>query len=134
MKAVLGIGVAGDVMTISTEFDLQPDPRILPMLGEINLAQWRCLAELVDNGADGFLSMMRTGTAPVDPEISINLPMKDDASARVTVSDNGPGMEPGRLERAVRAGWSGNNPVDSLGMHFNPNASRTSESQFFLII
>ncbi len=24
-------------------FDLQPDPRILPMLGEINLVQWRCL-------------------------------------------------------------------------------------------
>jgi hypothetical protein len=31
------------------EFDLQPDPRILPMLGEINLSQWKCLAELVDN-------------------------------------------------------------------------------------
>jgi hypothetical protein len=103
-------------MSAPTEFDLQPDPRILPMLGEINLAQWRCLAELVDNGVDGFLSLIRAGQAPSDPEISVNLPMKDDASARVTVSDNGPGMAPDRLERAVRAGWSGNNPVDSLGM------------------
>lgn len=103
-------------MTAPTEFDLQPDPRILPMLGEINLAQWRCLAELVDNGVDGFLSMVRAGQSPADPEISINLPMKDDTSARVTVSDNGPGMTPDKLEKAVRAGWSGNNPVDSLGM------------------
>ena len=103
-------------MKAINDFDLQPDPRILPMLGEINLAQWRCLAELVDNAIDGFLSMMRAGTPTVDPEVSVNLPMKDDAGARVTVSDNGPGMEPDRLEKAVRAGWSGNNPVDSLGM------------------
>jgi len=103
-------------MSILNEFDLQPDPRILPMLGEINLAQWRCLAELVDNGVDGFLSMVRAGETPADPEISINLPMTDDPSARVTVSDNGPGMTPDHLEKAVRAGWSGNNPVDSLGM------------------
>jgi DNA topoisomerase VI subunit B len=103
-------------MSASNEFDLQPDPRILPMLGEINLAQWRCLAELVDNSVDGFLFMLRSGGAPIDPEVSVNLPMKDDPSARVTVSDNGPGMAPDRLEKAVRAGWSGNNPVDSLGM------------------
>jgi len=103
-------------MNTSSDFDLQPDPRILPMLGEINLAQWRCLAELVDNGVDGFLSMIRAGQTPADPEITVNLPMKDDASARVTVSDNGPGMTPDRLERAVRAGWSGNNPIESLGM------------------
>jgi hypothetical protein len=103
-------------MSATTNFDLQPDPRILPMLGEINLAQWRCLAELVDNAVDGFLSMIRGGEAPENPEILVNLPMRDDASARVTVSDNGPGMTPDRLEKAVRAGWSGNNPVDSLGM------------------
>lgn len=104
------------MVSTPSEFDLQPDPRILPMLGEINLAQWRCLAELVDNGVDGFLSMIRAGQVPADPEISVNVPIKDDASARVTVSDNGPGMTPDRLEMAVRAGWSGNNPVESLGM------------------
>lgn len=103
-------------MSVSNEFDLHPDPRILPMLGEINLAQWRCLSELVDNAIDGFLSMLRAGEAGADPEVSVNLPMKDDGSARVTVSDNGPGMTPDILEKAVRAGWSGNNPIDSLGM------------------
>ena len=40
-------------------FDLQPDPRILPMLGEINLEQWRCLGELIDNSVDGFISAAR---------------------------------------------------------------------------
>lgn len=103
-------------MSAPVDFDLQPDPRILPMLGEINLAQWRCLAELVDNAVDGFLSMIRADDVPGDPEISVSVPMKNDPSARVTVSDNGPGMAPDRLERSVRAGWSGNNPVDSLGM------------------
>ena len=99
-----------------TEFDLQPDPRILPMLGEINLAQWRCLAELVDNAIDGFLLVLREGGSLTDPEVLINLPTHDEGSARLTVSDNGPGMTAERLERAVRAGWSGNSPIDSLGM------------------
>src|SRR5262249_30462754 len=42
--------------------------------------------------------------------------MRADPSSRVTVSDNGSGMDPDRLEKAVRAGWSGNTPIDSLGM------------------
>jgi len=50
------------------------------------------------------------------PEISVNLPTADVPTARVTVSDNGPGMSPEVLEKAVRAGWSGNSPIDSLGM------------------
>lgn len=104
------------MVTKVTEFDLRPDPRILPMLGEINLAQWRCLAELVDNSVDGFLSGQRAGTAIANPEVSINLPMRDDPSSQVSITDNGPGMTPEVLERAVSAGWSGNNPVDSLGM------------------
>lgn len=39
-----------------SEFNLEPSPRVLPMLGEINLDQWRCIAELIDNSVDGFLS------------------------------------------------------------------------------
>ena len=42
--------------TSPSDFDLRPDPRILPMLGEINLDQWQALAELVDNAVDGFLT------------------------------------------------------------------------------
>ena len=98
------------------KFDLQPDPRILPMLGEINLQQWRCLAELVDNAIDGFLSAKRQGFVIAQPEVHVAIPTANSASAKVSVRDNGPGMSSKTLETAVRAGWSSNTPVDSLGM------------------
>src|SRR6185369_10634159 len=98
------------------DFDLQPDPRILPMLGEINLPQWRCLAELIDNSIDGFLFASRAGNEIRHAEVQINLPTADAPSARVTVRDTGPGMDADTLERAVRAGWTSNDPVSSLGM------------------
>ena len=98
------------------EFDLRPDPRILPMLGEINLIQWRCLAELIDNAVDGFLLANRQQKTVSNPEVHIAVPTADSLSAQVSIRDNGPGMSPEILETAVRAGWSGNTPVDSLGM------------------
>ena len=101
---------------MNQEFDLTPDPRVLQMLGEINLPQWRCLAELIDNAVDGFVHAARGGT-PVDmPEISAVLPMSDTDSARVVVRDNGPGMSFELLENAVKAGWSGNDPLSNLGL------------------
>jgi len=100
----------------TTDFDLTPDPRVLQMLGEINLAQWRCLAELVDNSIDGFMSAERLGNAIPNPEILISVPKIDTAAARISVRDNGPGMSSETLEHAVRAGWSGNSPVGSLGL------------------
>jgi hypothetical protein len=105
-----------NMASVKPEFDLQPDPRILPMLGEINLLQWRCLAELIDNSIDGFLQAKREGEHIDNPEVRISTPIQDTESAKITVRDNGPGMMPETLERAVRAGWSGNNPIDSLGM------------------
>lgn len=100
----------------SHEFDLRPDPRILPMLGEINLSQWKCLAELVDNSVDGFLEIIRAGKTPPHPEISIAVPTRDTPTAKVTVRDNGPGMSRDKLEMAVRAGWSGGDPTSNLGL------------------
>lgn len=101
---------------MSQEFDLTPDPRVLQMLGEITLPQWRCLAELIDNSIDGFVHAMRSG-APIEaPEISVTLPSADNENARVAVRDNGPGMSFESLENAVRAGWSGNDPLSNLGL------------------
>jgi hypothetical protein len=109
------------------ELDLTPDPRVLQMLGEINLHQWRCLAELIDNSIDGFSTAHRDGK-PIDcPEVSINIPTRDDDNARVVVKDNGPGMSIEILENAVKAGWSGNNPIANLGlfgMGFNISTAR----------
>lgn len=103
-------------MTASQDFDLQPDPRVLPMLGEINIDQWRCLAELIDNSIDGFLKESRRDTPTMNPRVDVMLPASDKDGAIVRVIDNGTGMTPEVLEHAVRAGWSGNNPIDSLGL------------------
>lgn len=99
------------------EFDLTPNPRILPMLGEIDLAQWKCLAELVDNAIDGFLMMAKGGSPPESPEVLIQVPMTDDRNAKVRVMDNGPGMTAETLECAVKAGWSGHDSIGHLGMY-----------------
>lgn len=97
------------------DFNLQPDPRILPMLGEINLAQWKCLAELIDNSVDGLMDMgLGPGAKP--PEVQIQIPLRDSPQAVVSVVDNGPGMSAEVLERAVSAGWSGNQPHGKLGL------------------
>ena len=108
-------------------FDLQPDPRVLLMLGEIDLDQWRCLGELIDNALDGFLNESRKGATIENPEVFVDVPTADTEGAIVRVRDNGPGMTPEILQNAVSAGWSGNNPLDNLGlfgMGFNISTAR----------
>lgn len=100
----------------SGEFDLVPDPRVLPMLGEINLELWRCIAELADNSIDGFLHAVRSDAPIMTPRVDVTLPVSDNERAMVRLMDNGPGMTPDTLRQAVSAGWSGNNPVDNLGL------------------
>lgn len=97
-------------------FDITPDPRVLQMLGEIDLPQWRCIAELVDNSVDGFLNAERAGAPIANPEVVIAVPRSDTPAARITVRDNGPGMSGDTLERAVKAGWTGNSPLANLGL------------------
>lgn len=98
------------------DFDLQPNPRVLLMLGEIGLDQWRCLGELIDNALDGFLNESRKGATIENPEVFVDVPTADNEGAIVRVRDNGPGMTPEILQNAVSAGWSGNNPLDNLGL------------------
>ncbi|RVM09363.1 ATP-binding protein [Sinorhizobium meliloti] len=99
-----------------SEFNLEPSPRVLPMLGEINLDQWRCIAELVDNSVDGFLKQSREDSPVPNARVDVILPASDKEGATVRIQDNGSGMSVEVLEQAVRAGWSGNNPIDSLGL------------------
>lgn len=98
------------------EFDLTPSPRILAMLGEIKLEEWQCLAEFIDNSVDALLKMKSEGELPHSPEVLITIPLADSPEARITVRDNGPGMTPATLEKAAKAGWSGNNALDNLGL------------------
>src|ERR1700722_13860919 len=110
------VATAIDDDSKTPSFDLTPDPRVLQILGEISLDQWKCLSELVDNSVDAFINTRRTGAPITTPEISITLPTADREDATVSVRDNGPGMSISQLESAVKAGWSGNNPLDNLGL------------------
>ena len=82
---------------MTQELDLTPAPRVLQMLGEINLEQWRCLAELIDNSIDGFIDAARAGTPIAQPEIAVSIPTADTEAARVSVKGQWPGNVPGDL-------------------------------------
>ncbi|MDG5750475.1 ATP-binding protein [Qipengyuania sp. XHP0211] len=101
---------------MNQELDLTPDPRVLQMLGEINLHQWRCVAELVDNGIDALVEAARSGNPVESPEITITIPTSDKPNAQLVVRDNAAGMSIDTLEHAVRAGWTGNDPLTNLGL------------------
>lgn len=98
------------------DFDLTPHPRILPMLGEIVLSQWRCLAELIDNSVDSFIEASRANAPVSNPRIVINLPTRVSPDAQISIKDNGIGMDVSTLEHAARAGWSSHDPIMNLGL------------------
>ena len=118
-------------MLQNKQFDLTPSPRVLRMLGQVDFKPWQCLAELADNAVDAFLTGRENGgTAVMFPQVNIEI--SSDAELRggtgvIKVTDNASGMDPSLLERAVRAGYSGNNSVDKLGlfgMGFNVATAR----------
>lgn len=98
------------------ELDLTPDPRILEVLGEIPYQAWQCLAELVDNSFDEFVS--DPDRDPADPpSIHMTLPKASTGpDAIVSVIDNGRGMTQSELEMGLRAGYSGRVRFGSLGL------------------
>lgn len=110
------------------KINLSPDPRVLPILGEINLSQERCVAELIDNAIDAFSVLHENGNLSYIPEIAVATPHESSPDiAKITVRDNGPGMDTARLSKAVSAGWTGNDPVTRLGlfgMGFNISTAR----------
>ena len=118
-------------MEVDRQFDLTPSPRVLRMLGQVDFKPWQCLAELADNAVDAFLTGREQGGLGVMfPQVDIEIPsaaeIRDDKGT-IRIADNAPGMNPELLERAVRAGYSGNNSVDKLGlfgMGFNVATAR----------
>ncbi|MGK8505266.1 ATP-binding protein [Nocardia asiatica] len=105
---------------------ITPSARVLRMLGEIEFDEWQCIAELVDNSFDDFTEIRRAGMPWVGGyHVSVRLP--GSANGELVVEDTGRGMDRERLERAVRAGWSGNDMHDKLGlfgMGFNVATAR----------
>ena len=118
-------------MEENKQFDLTPSPRVLRMLGQVDFKPWQCLAELADNAVDAFLTgREQGGTGVMFPQVNIEI--SSDAEIRadtgiIRIADNAPGMDAALLERAVRAGYSGNTSVDKLGlfgMGFNVATAR----------
>jgi hypothetical protein len=96
------------------------------MLGEIDFDEWQCVAELVDNSFDDFLDIARSGAEwPSGFTVGVNLPST--SKGILEIRDTGRGMSKEQLARAVRAGWSGNDKHDKLGlfgMGFNISTAR----------
>jgi hypothetical protein len=108
-----------DTPTMDSTLDITPSPRVLEMLGEIEFAPWRCAAELLDNSIDGFLDLLEDEPDYGGPmRVNIVLPRTNDPAptASITVVDTGPGMTLDQVNNAVRAGFSGNDPFDNLGL------------------
>lgn len=98
--------------------DLTPLPQVLPTLGEIDFAFWKCLAELVDNAIDGFLDLGAESQMIQQPGVDIWLPTKrSNSPPEVVVVDNGPGLGVGRLRNAVRAGYTSRTSDAYMGLY-----------------
>lgn len=124
-------------MFSSAAIDITPNPRILRVLGEIPFQPWQCIAELVDNSIDAFARSRREGKSVEGARIDIL--WSDDsvaASERVVeVMDNGPGMGIDSITNAVKAGYTSNDPMGSLGlfgMGFNIATARLGETTVLL--
>ncbi len=96
--------------------DVRPHPRLLSVLGDIEYAAWQCLAEFADNAFDDFL--IAAPASGETPTVGITLPGRGSShiNAQVWITDNGRGMDLGRLNSALRAGWSGNERFGRLGL------------------
>lgn len=116
-------------MSMNT-LDITPTPRILRTLGEIPFQTWQCIAELVDNSIDAFLSNANLE----DREKRITVMWSSDSVAltarTIEIIDNASGMSIDELQNAVRAGYTSNNPMDNLGLFgvgFNIATARLGE-------
>ena len=120
------------------ELNLTPDPKVLIALTHTHIQPLDALCELIDNAIDSFSSAKLQGIIIENPVVRIDLPKLteiDSNKGTVRVSDNGPGLSAEDAEKALRAGFSGNNPYDTLGlfgMGFNISTGKIgSVTHFF---
>jgi len=99
--------------------DLTPDPKVLIALTHTPMQPMDALCELIDNAIDSFEVARITGEPIHYPMIIIDLPRPSElvkCEGVLRIRDNGPGLTKEMAEKAIRAGYSGNNPYDSLGL------------------
>ncbi|MCC8114206.1 MAG: ATP-binding protein [Bacteroidales bacterium] len=100
-------------------FDFTPDPKVLIALTQTPIKPIDALCELIDNSVDSFTNSLNKGVHIEHPTIWIEFPKKRDIEkniGRLSIKDNGPGMSTEEAEKAIKAGFSGNNSLDTLGL------------------
>lgn len=122
-----------------TTFDFTPDPRVLIALTQTPIKPMDALCELIDNAIDSFTNAQFSGTKiEQKPTIWIDLPKRKELESGVgylRIRDNGPGMSIEQAEKAIKAGYSGNNSIDTLGlfgMGFNISTGKLGITTRFL--
>ena len=101
------------------QFDLTPDPRVLIALTHTPLQPLDALCELIDNAIDSFHTAKVLGDPVEFPLVVVDLPGRAElerGEGFVRVRDNGPGLTTENARNALRAGFSGNNSYDTLGL------------------
>ena len=100
-------------------FDLTPDPKVLIALTHTPMKPLDALCELIDNAIDSFEAARLQGNPVKSPLVAIDLPRPAElgrGEGVVRVRDNGSGLNRLTAEKALKAGFSGNNPYDNLGL------------------
>jgi hypothetical protein len=118
--------------------DITPSPRILKLVAEIEFQPWQCVCELIDNSFDELLDIQRNvsdWTEPLEVSVTLPSPTTPVPEASVVIQDNGRGMTLEQVRNAVRAGFTGRDPVNNLGlfgMGFNVATARLGGITRFL--
>lgn len=99
--------------------DITPDPKVLIALTHTPLRPLDALCELIDNGIDAFRAAAIAGCPVLHPLLQVTVP--GEAETRrgegvVRVMDNGGGLDAAGLADTIRAGFSGKNRYDTLGL------------------
>lgn len=119
-------------------FDFTPDPKVLIALTRTPMKPIDALCELIDNAIDSFSAAKIQGISIENPMVLISLPTKKQIASGcglLRVQDNGPGLTAESAEAAIKAGFSGNNPYDALGlfgMGFNISTGKLGNTTAFI--
>ncbi len=120
------------------KFDFTPDPKVLIALTHTPMQPLDALCELIDNAIDSFYSAKIQGVTVDNPVVVVTLPSRKQISVDsgvLRIQDNGPGMSAENAEKAIKAGFSGNNPYDTLGlfgMGFNISTGKLGNVTTFM--
>lgn len=117
--------------------DITPNPRILEVITHNPMPPINALCELIDNSIDGFSIAKERGVEIENPVIDIILPSRseiEEGIGRLIVRDNGLGLGLQDANNALRAGFSGNEPIGRLGlfgMGFNISTGKLGKRTVF---